>query len=281
MSIIKEKVRFENNDIKIKFTLSSKNGFTGYQQEIDKLTQFNTFDVVNPIVDGEKTRIKYFSTSRGLISFHFFREFDSSFFPSFASSIFTGDEIIRRKPVTQNSFFIMDLYDSFNTYSKNKIFSSYLTKIILGNPSDTQGTEQLFSNYRLFDPTTQFNKVAIPNWFINKPTTNEVTIYAKFSFYNAKTGGLIPFINFDNRNLNTPERDFVKMIINKSGKTWRFDSPSAFSEDRTLILREVRKLNNQQYVEKLNNTVDSVDDVSINFPAGNTFNINKRDYEIT
>ena len=160
MSIIKQRIRFNGNDAKIKFPLSTNNGFTGYQQEIDKLTQFNTLDMVNPAIDGEKLRYKYFSTTEGTIIFNFFVPSTSEFIP-FLGTIFTLDEILIKDNKTSNSFFVMEFYDTFNTYSQTKIFSTYLTKIINGI-----GDERFISRYNLFSLNNQFNKINVPNWFI-------------------------------------------------------------------------------------------------------------------
>ena len=64
MSIIKETIRLVPINItglttNIKFGLSSDDGFLGYQQEIDNLTQVVSLDIVNPEVDVEERKVKY------------------------------------------------------------------------------------------------------------------------------------------------------------------------------------------------------------------------------
>lgn len=274
MSITREKIRLTDNDIKIKFSLSQNNEFTGLKQEIDKLTQFNTLDVVNPAVDGEKTRFRFNSTSTGTLSFEFFNENLSIFLDTLPSAGFNFfEEVLRRTPNVQNSFFIMDYYDSFNTYNQTKIFSSYLTKIVFGR----EVLEQAASSYELFNDRIQLNTIAVPNWYIESQPQNIITGYTKFYFYNAKTGRVVPFFNLDNQSLSTPERFYFRTEIFKSSKQWRFVSASM----PTFIAREVRENINPQFVNKINDTNTNFDNLRLDFPTGNTFDDETGTYVIT
>jgi len=63
MSIIREKIRYipvfgTGHTININFGLSAEDGFLGYQQEIDNLTQVVGVDLVNPELDVEERRFK-------------------------------------------------------------------------------------------------------------------------------------------------------------------------------------------------------------------------------
>ena len=268
MSIIRERIELLNNDIKLKFSLSNNTEFTGQQQEIDRLTQFNTFDIVNPPVDGEKNRFTYPSNENDSITFQFYSELNKQYVSSFNSTMFTVDETSTINLKTSNSFFIMDFYDSFNTYNQNRIFSTYLTKII-GNTS----------TYLLSRGINQWNKIAIPNWFINQHNTNEITGYTKFTFYNAKTGRLVPFFNLANNNVTTLEKYYVRTILNISNWSYRFVITGA--NQNNIIFREIDVSKNQRYIDKVNDTVNRFNDLRITYPMGNAFNPNTRNYETT
>lgn len=264
MSIRKEKILLTNNNVNIKFSLSQNNQFTGLKQEIDKLTRFNSLDVVNPVVDGEKTRFRFNSTSSGTIKFEFYNDLTSNYINSLIPAGFLIPEIRRRNLNVQNSFFIMDYYDSFDTYSQNKIFSTYLTKIVFGE----EVIDLIMLNFDLFDRRVQFNTLNIPNWYLESHTGNTITGYSKFYFYNAKTGRTIPFFNLDNTNLKTPERQYFKTELFKGSRLWRIVTPSMPS----ITAREIREINNPLFVEKVNNTVNNFENIRLNFPDGRTFN---------
>lgn len=268
MSIIKEKVKKTNSDIVIKFPINSGIEFTGKQQEINKLTDFNTFDVVNPPVDGEKIRFKY-GLSSGIIAFEFYNDGIDFFTANLKNTVFTVDEVNKRSSNVRNSFFIMDVYDSFDAYSQNKIFSSYLSKITYYNNG-----EPIFF---LYDKNVQWNKIAVPNEFIRQQTTNQITAYAKFTFYSAKTGNLTPFFNFNNNNLTTPEKYYIKIIFNVLNNTYEFQTTNI----NNIRFREITETENPSYYSKINNTVNNFNEININYPVGNTFNSNERDYETT
>lgn len=295
MSIIRERVELTNNNINITIPLIVNNKRTGQQQEIDRLTQFNSLDLVNPPVDVEKTRFKYVpqATTNETIQFRFHS--NNIHQATFTPSQFTSGELSTMSPNINNSFFIMDFYDSMDMYSQNKIFTTYLTKINSTNLITRRRTSEnqeinndAITRYRrtendevIYDTTSlydlsqtnhQWNKIAIPNWYVDQFNTYNVTGFTKFSFYNAKTGNLIPFINDRNRNLTTSERFYVRTILSIFNKRFRFESD-------VVVLNEM--INNPQYLEKINNTVEKLETLRISPPTGNTFNEENRTYDTT
>lgn len=275
MSLIKEKIRRTNNDIVINFSLSNSNQFTGQQQEIDNLTQFNRLDVVNPPIDGEKLRYSYFSSTKGTLKFYFFNQTGSTYDSSLVN-VFSNSEIMQNALNVQNSFYVFEFYDTYKTYEQNKIFTSYLTKIV----NIYNGLSSAFSTYILYNNNFQLNKISIPNWFVDEYTGNTITGYTKISFYDAKNGRLVSFFNMDNVNLKTPEKYYVKTIINKTNKTWSFQTQSMNESPFSINLKEIPNVLNQRYVEKVNNTVNNFENLKIEHPEGNVFNDVTGDYDI-
>lgn len=256
MSVIKEIIKFNNLDVNLKFTLGANDGFLGYQQEIDNLVVATKEILINPVNDTEVRRFKYDSSiGRAKIIFYF----GNSHTNTFISAGFTEDEINTNDAKLLNSFFILDFYDTYNSNTQSKIFTNYLTKI-LGSNDNTP-------HYRIFtDTVNQFYNWNIPLSYINAQTGTTVIGYTKFSFYNAKTGVIALFYNYNNDEILTP---FLKMYfkteLNLSNMTWKFlgltDAvANPFQVDST-----------SAYANRVNNTIGNFENKKQVYPTGNTF----------
>jgi len=255
MSLIKEKIKYSSADMNLKITLGSDDGFTGYQQDIDRLTQFTTAELVNPASDVEVRRFKHFATTTTSMAFQFYN--GSTYASLFTHAGFTSEEIQTQNRSMLNSFFILDFYDSYEVYNQTKIFTVYLTKI---------GKTPIYS----LDATAnnQFYRWFVPLSYINQYTGATTTGYVKLSFYNAKTGKLVLFANFDNYGLFTPQRLYFQTELDFLNKTWKITTPSY----PAMKAKELPATLNALYTEKANDTVDNFENLSQNYPSGNTFN---------
>ena len=236
--------------VNIKFNLSSEDDFLGYQQEIDNLTQNVSADLINPDADIEERRFKYVFHSPAV---QFYFGFGSPVpANTFLAAGFTPAEIIERDLNTLNSFFIFELYDTYDVSTQVKILTSYITKI--GNlPQYTLNSDNQL--YYLYVPMT----------FINAQTGSTVTGYTKISFYNAKTGKIILFYNPTYILETSPLFMFFPTKLNVTAKTWEF-LPST-----TAIFQANEIYQNPAYVTKVNNTVDNFNNETQNYPSGSTF----------
>ena len=260
MSIIKERIRLNRNDTNLKITLGSHDAFTGYQQEIDNMTQFTTTQLINPVIDGEMYRFKHINSN---ITIQFqFHPLNST---AFVNNGFTSNELGMLSDNVQKSFFILEYFDSFDAYTQNKIFTTYLTKI---------GYNAVYP----INPTVnnQFYRWFVPVSYINSQTTNTAIGYVRFSFYNAKTGKIQLFYNLNNTTPETAERLFFKTELNIQNKTWKIISPSS-----TVTAREFISPYNQLYADRINETFNNFDNLQQNYPTGNTFNYGDATYLIT
>lgn len=275
-----------NDDINIRISLTGSNNFTGYQQEIDKLTNFNALDITNPVEDEEVRRFGHIDNNVTQIRFAFHVPASNTFVSTLTESGFQMGDIEISNSAIQNSFYIVDFYDSFDRYSQNKLFSNYSTKIL---GAGRRISDMNRSVYRI-NTTSQFYYTNVPVWFIEAAGSDEilnpyggssdiVIIYARFLFYNAKTGTVFAFYNADNNLLTTDERYYVRTELNLSNFTWRFISPSVTSED-ILQLREIERPRNVKFNEKVNKTVDKFKQETINPPTGNVFNDETGTYDI-
>jgi hypothetical protein len=278
MSIIREKIRFNpslvgtsgttgttltGHSMNLIISLGSCENFIEYGEEIDNLTQFTVLDLVNPVIDGEVRRFKLNPIPNSYITliFQFYNVIATTHQTLFTAAGFTADEINSNDLNILNSFFILDFYNTFDLNSQTKIFTTYLTK--LNNlPIYTIGVSNSNQLYPWY----------IPLSYINTQTGSTVIGYVKLSFYNAKTGKITSFYNQDNKDLTTPERIFFKVQLDLVNMTWKFLTASY----PTITAKEIA--NNPLYVDKVNSTVDSMDNLQQNPPSGNTYNYKTNTY---
>ena len=234
----------------IKFDLSSGDGFLGYQQEIDNLTQGVSVDLINPDVDVEERRFKYVFHSPA-VQFNF--GFGSPVpVVSFLSAGFTYPELLQKQLNALNSFFIFELYDKYDVSTQVKILTTYITKI---------GTTPQYT----LDPTNQLYYLYVPMPYINAQSGSTVTGYTKISFYNAKTGKVILFYNPTYALNTTPLFMFFPTKLNIIAKTWEFLPASTATFNGWEIYQ------NPAYVTKVNDTVKNFNNEAQDYPSGSTF----------
>ena len=286
MSIIREKIRFNSSlvgtsgttgttltghSMNLIISLGSCENFIEYGEDIDNLTQFTVLGLVNPVIDGEVRRftLTLIPTLNVLLQFFFYNVTASTYQTTFNAAGFTADEISNSNYNLLNSFFILDFYDTFDINSQTKIFTTYLTKILQSyypyTPEYLIGTtvsNQLYPWY-------------IPLSYINAQTGSTVIGYVKLSFYNAKTGNITSFYNQDNESLTTPEKMFFKVQLDLVNMTWKILT-NVYS-----YIKAKETTNNALYIDKVNNTLDSMDNLQQIPPSGNTYNYKTNTYSIT
>lgn len=262
---INKTIKYNNIDLNIKFSLNELNGQVGYQQQINNEVT-NTFqEIINPIVDGEVRRFKYTSSNVAVSLEYYF--YSGSTTPQYNTSFtyagFNNSELSTITANVLNSFFILDFYDTYDTYTQTKVFSSYLTKI------------NNIPKYRIYNDTSnQFYYLHIPQSYINAQTSSIVYGYVKYSFFNSKTGNIKLFYNYDNRNLTTPEKMYFKIKLDLINNTWTFDTTSF------PIIKAYELPSTSIYVTKVNNTIDKFDNKKQIYPTGTLFDKTDGTYDI-
>jgi hypothetical protein len=263
MPLIKETIRYNNQDMNLKIKLSTHDAFTGYQQEIDNLTQITTASLINPVNDNEMRRFKHYTDVNTTLRFQFYNSTLDMYFYLFAPAGFTPVELATKSFSALNSFFMLEYFDSYDIYNQNKIFATYLTKIGV-SPSYT------------INPTSdnQFYRWYVPISYIDSQTGTTVTGYTKFSFYNAKRGKIHVFYNQDNESLSSAERMYFKTRLNLINRTWEIVTPSF----PIITGKELKYTTYQQYTDRVNDTIDNFENLTQSYPSGNTFNYIEGNY---
>lgn len=185
------------NDVLIKslpIALNSQSRDTGYEDVIKNILRENEKSVINPFEDTEK--IKFNSAKRveengfyvsSDLKLKFYFQSDTTNFQQpnddwFAAG-FTQDEVDNSLNSLKFSFFRLDFYDSENTREQNFLFSEFIT---VG-----------------FNQTTEFNFNRL-FWFKEDEkfkNDDYLNLYFDVTFFNAKNGSVIRFLNKTNPDL--------------------------------------------------------------------------------
>lgn len=262
MSIERKKILSSGNDINITIALGNANDMYGYEQENNDLLNKYGNDLTNKPIDYEIRRFEYRLPS-GFIRFYF--NDDGNYGSNFNSAGFDNTDIYFYSNAFRNSFFIMEIYDDYNQYTQNKLFSGYLTKF--------NGESTTFNELK--NKSFQLNKIQIPIHYLDDIEDDIVFLYASFKFYNAKTGKLQNFYNYNYSENNTPINQYYKIKLIQSDMKWNFISKS--NQNITNInLREF--ILSTAYNERINNTLKSIDDREQKYPDKNTFDANSGTY---
>jgi hypothetical protein len=248
MPVIKERIKFNNQDIHLKIDLGVRNNLSGYQQEIDRLTEETKEELINPVIDYEVERFKHEPENVSILTFSFSNTAGTDTDDDFEYAGFTETEIEDADGVMLNSFFIMDFFDTYDSYTQTKILTIYNTQILEG---ETSGGVPIPKYYVRDTTINQFFYLYVPKSFLDTQTGTTITGYVKFSFYNAKTGRVSLFYNPNETSLS-PKRMYFKTFLYPVPMHWKFEN---------YALNPTELSPNNTYVTKVNDAVDSFENL--------------------
>jgi hypothetical protein len=258
--LIKKTIRPFTGTTNFNFSLATNDDYIGYQQEIEALTTSTGDDLINPIIDGDITRFVFASDLSNLIfKFKFYDDNSGTYLTNLNNSGLTDDDINKSKTTLLSSFFILDLYNSYDQNNQNKICTTYLTKI---NKSDVAGKSEYTINST---NKNQFSDWYVPNYFFDSETGETLSCYVKFSFYCGRTGNIVQFYNYENESLISSQKLFFNATLNLYNKTWVIDS------NDTSVLNIMELKTAPSYTNKISDAVSKVENRIQNYPVGNTF----------
>lgn len=253
MQIIREKILLNNQESNLKITLHNNTKEYGVYKEISDLLKDEEVKSINKPVDFEKRCFKYIDTTYCLLYLHFGEEPINLNNLSWSNAGFSDDDINYDKPAYKNSFFIFDIFDSFDFKTQRKLTSVYITN--LGKYSHFNlGMDIQQPRYS----EIQLSNIYIPEYFLKN---NIDVLYCRFSFFNAKTGKIVMFSNNNYESLITSEKMFGKIKINNTNKTWEFLDLNS----NIIVFKEL--LNNEEYSNKIDNTLIKKNDIKQQYPS--------------
>lgn len=258
MSYLKQSLVYDGQDKYINFGLSSKNNTLGAQESIDNYIQTETNNNINSVVDMEKHRYKTSLTGQ-TINFYFSsgNTTGGTYGAFFTYATFNISDITFNNSNFQNSFFILDFYDTYDSNIQNKITSTYLVN--LGNSN--------ISSYNINN--SDIYKLPIPLYYINNNaisgiTPTFITGYTRFHFYNANIGHLQIFYNQIYSGYTTDLQFYFPTIINTNNNTFKLCGGNS--------LNCYQYVKSSIYINKFNNSITNIQTLQTNYPSGNTFN---------
>jgi hypothetical protein len=250
MRIIKEKVRFTGRDVNVKLTFSSNNNINGLQESIDDFIEAETGLSINPVIDGETFRTKTEDTNT--FTFNFYGDSGNPIFDNdLTLDGFTASEISESNDVVRGSFYLMQIFDSFNKENQTLLHSGFL------NGSKITGSTTTY----VIDENDEFSCLYIPENFITSVTSSTVTLYARFFFFNAKTNFLQVFYNQNNESLTTEEKLYYEVVLDPTTRSYNFETTN-------IVLKQ--SINNT-YNTLLNNRLPKFRLEKPNYPTGEFF----------
>lgn len=274
MSIIQRKILNRNEDINIKFSLSSNDDQTGHQEEIDSFTQIQTSSSINEPTDAEVRRFSFNGPTDTVLEYSFYSKIIAQYSNSFNYAGFSNSDVEKQRNNFLNSFFRLDLYDTFISNQQTRLFSNYLTKLINGRFNNP-----IISSY-ILNNENQFYYLNVPINIFNDTTDDTIDLYGLFTFYNAKSGQTSIFYNWDNRNLTSPQKLYFRIRLNLLNKTWEILTSSITSPTGTPRAFIFELKDSTEYIEKYNNTLDNFNNLNQNYPTGSTFNFETGKYSV-
>ena len=154
---------------------------------------------------------------------------------------------------------MMQVYDSVSPENQILLHTGYFNgfTFMVDNPDST-------TYYFFLEEDYEFTYLYIPQWFIETLSGQTTTLYGKTSFYNAKTGELQLFSRstqgIGNYEQPTTDADmYFRIPLDPTGFTYNLSLIYSF------------ELQNADYIEKINKTLDSFDNLRPTYPTGDTF----------
>jgi len=253
MQLIKEKILFKSRQTQnIKFFLTADNSFGGLQENINDFVEEETGLSINNSEDAETYRYSPIGNISLNASFYSGGTYDDTY----VQAGFTTGETSTRNEVVLRSFFLLQVYDSTSPENQTLLHSGYFNGFDF-LPLNTGNTTYSYNN------DEEFADLYLPNFYIDTLTAT-TTMYGKLSFYNAKTGKLDLFSIYSASTSNPPlpETDGdLYFEISLSADTFAYDVDTIYAYE----------IANDDYVDKINNTLTSFTNQKPTYPTGNTF----------
>lgn len=249
MSDLTKNILKTGNDNNIKIVLSNEDSFYDKNDELTLQINDLIYNSINEPVDNEIILFKHKKTvEAGTIIFFNFSG-NTGGIQSYADAGFTMEEInnYSLNNSLSNSYYIFNIFDGTNIANSKLLSRTYNQPV----------------KYPIFnlDRITPFSRLNIPNWFIQekKLLGDDVIVYGRFNFYNAKTGKLLHFYN------KKEGLDHYKIKLYLTDNTWEIIFPFVG------LIQIVEETTNTNYHERFNEKLNNFDIKKKNFKEGSYF----------
>lgn len=258
--LIKKYNRILNDDnTNIIIPIKNNNDFYGEEQSINKIIKNTGNGLINPIVDGD---VKRFKSDKKYVLKFFFKTPQNNISQNYETIGIPQEDINNKKPNYLNSFYFIDFYDIENTLNQKRIFRTYISKYTDNNIANMEA-----------DSCGELKHWYIPNNIINNNLSkniNNISIYARISFYNATNGKILTFKNSVS---DSQFKTLYKCDLNLVNREWSFNNVSS------PYIINLYELDSEVYNSKMISSANNLDNLIENPPLGSQYNYNKGSYE--
>lgn len=250
-------IKQSSNDKKLVIPFGGINNLLGYDDDMETLVSNETDNSINNETDLEVRRFKSAISTNFEMWFHFWNGL-SYVFPNSQTSLapldFAANGLTSSSSEVRNSFFIIQIFDSFDEDIQKKLHTGYFN----GYDFTTRaGSSGLSTNY-VVDNDSEFLSLYIQNSFF-EGMSGLVTLYAKFFFYSAQSSKFYPFSNIQSP--TTVQSIYIPITFNLNTYTYTYPTN----------LIDFYEITNPAYATLINDTVDSLPVQQTKYPSGNTF----------
>lgn len=251
MQINKLKIVERNRDINIKFSLDTQIDILGHQENINNFVDEQTDLVINEPLDNDISIIKKNDSKSILFKYGL----NDEYYSTLENVGFTLKMIKTKELPVVKSFYMFEVFNNFNISNREKLSITYLPLVNLTD----YGLSTQYNSLNQYE----FTDLYIPNYLINtlEFINDEVTLYGRFTFYNAILKKFHLFINENNKLLFTDKREMIEIIYNRNNNTYSFKDPNIVMYENT----------NLEYSQNMNDTILNRDNVKPIYPNGKTF----------
>jgi hypothetical protein len=251
---MKLKLKLSSNNKKIIIPIGGSDDLLGYDDNIATLVNDNANNSVNASSDLEVKRFNSTITTNQLLTYYFWD--GTNFITTLPPSEFSANGLTSMSNEVRNSFYVMQVFDTYVESIQKKLHTGYLNGYDFINRSINQSA--LNSTY-LVNNDTEFLDIYISNDFLNNINQSTVDVYVKMFFYSAQSGKFYPFTYTHPSVLIDEKGLYLKIILNLT--TFKYSiNPIDFYE-----------IINSQYSQSINNSALSIPIQKPTYPLGNTF----------
>lgn len=243
---MKIQLKLSSNDKNISIPISIKNTLLGYDDNIQTIINSETEESINDVSDLEVRRFTLSGDTEINLTFNFWSG------NTYIDEIIPLSGLTNSSEETRNSFYVMQVYDGIDENTQTKLHTGYF------NAYDFYYRASGLSSNYLIDNTSEFLSLYLENGFLENET---LTLYVKFLFYNARNGKFHTFAKQEYSGVTV--QDDIYHTITLNNDTFKYNITGG-----NFVLFE---MTNTEYNTLVNNTIQSIEVQTPNYPTGNTF----------
>jgi hypothetical protein len=229
--MLKQKLTRSDENISLNIPISSENHIYNDNFKLD-FSEVKTNENINNENNIFKNIVNYKITLN-------FAE-SGFYYPNFLNAGYVEDDVIMKRENFRYSSIVICYFDKMELGNQALLHVSYVPLYLFNNLLIPEFNSDLTKEYNYY--------------YINKIFGSNKSIYARFFFFNAKTGKTFGFVNnkFDKKN---DERLYYEMYINSNF--------NAFYLEENLVLNQIDNLEYQNKLNTLPNTVNILPELNL------------------